>query len=158
MPWLCGCWIGMAVEVCKIFEVLMSDRPIFCFKTHVLFCSCVKPNQEMVGRHVQQNRVSRFVLHCGVWNSGELLRFKISLNYIPRTSPVPPDLGLSVAAPFSYHNMVLLMKIEGKHRICWEISRSFCIFLYYNSVYVMWIGFHSGFIHLFWQFHTQFYI
>lgn len=28
----------------------------------------------------------------------------ISLNYIPRTSPVPPDLGLSVAAPFSYHN------------------------------------------------------
>lgn len=82
----------------------MSDRPIFCFKTHVLFCSCVKPNQEMVGRHVQQNKVSRFVLHCGVWNSGELLRFKISLNYIPRTSPVPPDLGLSVAAPFSYHN------------------------------------------------------
>lgn len=41
-------------------------------------------------------------LHCEVWNSGELLRFMTSLNYLKRV--VPPDLGLSVAVPFSYHN------------------------------------------------------
>lgn len=52
----------MDVEVCKIFEVPMSDRLIFfCFKTHVLFCSCVKPNQETEERHVQQNKVAHFV-------------------------------------------------------------------------------------------------
>lgn len=41
-------------------------------------------------------------LHCEVWNSGELLRFMTSLNYLKRV--VPPDLCLSVAVPFSYHN------------------------------------------------------
>lgn len=41
-------------------------------------------------------------LHCEVWNSGELLRFMTSLNYLKRV--VPPDLGLSVAVPFRYHN------------------------------------------------------
>lgn len=88
-------------------------------------------------------------LHCEVWNSGELLRFMTSLNYLKRV--VPPELVFRL--PFlSAITMVLLMKIR---REASNLSRSFhsrftYFFLNYNSVYVMCIGFHSGFIHLLW--------
>lgn len=88
-------------------------------------------------------------LHCEVWNSGELLRFMTSLNYLKRV--VPPDLGLSVAVPFSYHNGASHENSKGSIEFVEKFhSRFTYFFLNYNSVYVMCIGFHSGFIHLLW--------
>lgn len=88
-------------------------------------------------------------LHCEVWNSGELLRFMTSMNYLKRV--VPPDLGLSVAVPFSYHNGASHENSKGSIEFVEKFhSRFTYFFLNYNSVYVMCIGFHSGFIHLLW--------
>lgn len=86
-------------------------------------------------------------LHCEVWNSGELLRFMTSLNYLKRV--VPPDLGLSVAVPFSYHNGASHENSKGSIEFIEKFSQSFYIFflkLQFSLCDVHWI---SQWIHTF---------
>lgn len=93
----------MGVEVCKIFEVPMSDRLILFLLQNtrfILFLCETKPRNGGTACSAEQGFAFRFALRG--MNSGELLRFKIPLDYLERVAP--PDLGLSVAVPFSYHN------------------------------------------------------
>lgn len=88
-------------------------------------------------------------LYCEVWNFGEFLWFMIFLNYFKWV--VFFDFGFLVVVFFSYYNGVFC---ENWREVL-NLLRSFysCFiyfFLNYNLVYVMCIGFYSGFIYLFW--------
>lgn len=88
-------------------------------------------------------------LYCEVWNFGEFLWFMIFLNYFKWV--VFFDFGFLVVVFFSYYNGVFYENLKGSIEFVEKFYSCFIyFFLNYNLVYVMCIGFYSGFIYLFW--------
>lgn len=126
MPWLCGCWVGMGVEVCKIFEVPMSDRLILFLLQNtrfILFLCETKPRNRGTACSAEQGFAFRFCIarygilasSCGLWH------LWITLNESSLLILVFRLLSLSAIT------MVLLMKIR---REASNLSRSFTVVLH----------------------------
>lgn len=94
-------------------------------------------------------RLCILFLYCEVWNFGEFLWFMIFLNYFKWV--VFFDFGFLVVVFFSYYNGVFYENLKGSIEFVEKFYSCFIyFFLNYNLVYVMCIGFYSGFIYLFW--------
>lgn len=94
-------------------------------------------------------RLCILFLYCEVWNFGEFLWFMIFLNYFKWV--VFFDFGFLVVVFFSYYNGVFYENLKGSIEFVEKFYSCFIyFFLNYNLVYVVCIGFYSGFIYLFW--------